>query len=139
MFGEGDLLHVCQDFSRQFQDRVKFTQGESDPRKIFSKNSILLMTSAYEGMPMVLLEALSFGIPVVAFDCSPGLRECIIDGKTGFLIPPNDYESFNTKLLSILEDPGLYDTLSRQSLLHAQLFGFRETMDKWKKILELER
>lgn len=62
------------------------------------------LTSDIEGQPMVLLEAAMHGVPQVAFDL-PGLRDQVIDGETGFLVPFGDTAAFADKVLQLLSRP----------------------------------
>ena len=61
-------------------------KGKEDLNKLLSDASIYLMCSYTESFGIVLLEAMSFGIPCLAFDSAEGAREVIEDGKNGFLI-----------------------------------------------------
>ena len=67
---------------------------------------VVVVPSAYEGLPYVILEAMRFGAPVVATRVS-GNPEAIEDGVTGFLVPPDDPEALAARCVQILRDPAL--------------------------------
>jgi glycosyltransferase involved in cell wall biosynthesis len=65
-------------------------------------------------MPLVLLEALAMGLPVVATDI-PGIRDLVADGRNGFLVPPGDPAAMRAALLRITADPDGYQRMSAES------------------------
>jgi glycosyltransferase involved in cell wall biosynthesis len=66
--------------------------------------SMFVLSSRWEGLPMVLIEAMSAGLPVVAFDCPTGPAEVVEDGVTGFLIPDGDGEAMAEAMLELARD-----------------------------------
>jgi glycosyltransferase involved in cell wall biosynthesis len=64
-----------------------------------------VLSSRFEGLPMVLLEAATAGVPAVAFDCPTGPAELIEDGRTGLLIPPQDVGALAAGMLRLIEQP----------------------------------
>lgn len=74
-------------------------------RGLLSGASALVVPSTYEGMPLVVLEAMEAGLPVVASRVS-GIPEVVEDGRTGWLVPPEDPEALAAALAEALESPG---------------------------------
>jgi len=81
---------------------VKFEGFVEDIAQYYRRSRLVALTSLYEGFPNVLIEALTFGVPVVAFDCPSGPREIIMDGVNGFLVPLRDEALFAEKLKEAL-------------------------------------
>jgi glycosyltransferase involved in cell wall biosynthesis len=65
-------------------------------------SSIYVMTSRYEGLPMVLIEAKSCGLPCISFSCHEGPGEIIQDGRDGFLVPYNNVEKLAERTLELI-------------------------------------
>lgn len=68
------------------QDTIHIISETNNIKKEYSDAAFYVMASRYEGLPMVLLEAMAAGLPAVSFDCPTGPREIIKDGETGILV-----------------------------------------------------
>jgi glycosyltransferase involved in cell wall biosynthesis len=87
-------------------DRVFFPGPTNDVFSILSQAAVVVHTSWTESFGMALVEAQSCGIPVIAHDLE-GMREVVVDGVTGYLIPPGDVDSLVTRIDGLLADPVL--------------------------------
>ena len=85
------------------KDNIIFTGFRSDIREILSRLDILILPSILEGFPMIILEAMAMAKPIVASDI-PGIREQIINGKNGILVPVKDPNALAAAIIEILAD-----------------------------------
>lgn len=90
-------------------DRVQFLGWRREVVEILHAADVVVLPSLIEGLPMAVLEAMACGRPVVATAVN-GTPEAVVDGETGFLIPPNDAAALAAAVLRLLRDP----TLARQ-------------------------
>lgn len=93
IYGEGDLEFELRQYisDLKLNDCVKLLGTRSGIEKHISNASMLVITSDYEGMPNVLMEAMALGIPTISSDCPiGGPAELIVHGKNGLLFQPND-------------------------------------------------
>jgi glycosyltransferase involved in cell wall biosynthesis len=97
----------------------------------YKESSILILTSVYEPFGLVLPEAMSCGIPVVAFDCPYGPSNIITNGKDGFLIDCYDVEAFANQLCLLMENKVLRKQMGRQAILSSQRFRKENIMPMW--------
>jgi glycosyltransferase involved in cell wall biosynthesis len=98
--------------------------------------SIFALSSRAEGYPMVILEAMSCGLPVVAFDCLTGPREMITHGTDGLLVPDGDVEGLADALSSLIsKGPAGRREMGQAAVLKAQQHSQRNIGARWESVL----
>ncbi|MDY0392055.1 MAG: glycosyltransferase [Candidatus Bipolaricaulis sp.] len=104
--GDGPLRPSMEQLANDLgiTDRVKFLGIRRDIPALMNAADAYVMSSAWEGMPNVLLEAAASGLPIVATDVG-GNSEVVIDGKTGFLVPPKDPEALAQAMVQLMGLP----------------------------------
>ena len=103
----------------------------------FINSSMLLMTSVYEPFGLVLPEAMSCGIPVVAFDCPYGPADIITDGSDGYIIHNRDIETYTNQVCKLIEDKQLRIKMGRAGAQSVQRFTPELIMPMWKNLFAL--
>ena len=106
---------------------------------IFDKyldSSIFLLTSKFEPFGLVIPEAMSCGLPVVAFDCPYGPADIITDGIDGFLVKNRNITQFAEKVCLLIENPELRRTMGQAGLQSSQRYAASLIMPKWKALFE---
>lgn len=84
---------------------------------------------------MVLLEAMSKGAAVVAFDCETGPAEILTHGEDGLLVPPEDVAGLSEALLELVEDGSARERLSRGSLRTSSTYSLASVGSAWEAVL----
>lgn len=115
---------------------VEFVSDTPNIVDEYKKAQIFLMTSRYEGLPLVLIEAKYHGLAAIAFDCLTGPRDVIQDGIDGFLVPDGDEASFIAKLDRLLADRELLERFKVASFSDRLRFSQEPIIDKWINLLE---
>lgn len=110
-----------------------FTQ---DIRKKYADASIYVLSSRYEGFALVLLEALSMSLPVVAFNCPKGPEELIEEGVNGYLVPPLDIPALAEKLLLLMNDEQARTLMGKNAFQISQKFKMKSILPQWIELLE---
>ena len=103
--------------------RVELPGCVPDMAPEFARASVFALSSRFEGLPMALLEAMTAGVPVVAFDCPTGPKEVIDDGHDGLLVPEGDEDGLAAALRALVADPerrrALGDAAARTAAAYA--------------------
>ena len=97
----------------------------------YQRAKIFAFTSGSEGFPNVIGEAMSAGIPVVAYDCVAGPAEMIEDGKNGYLVPLFDKQLFAEKLGFLIQNEGKRAAMGIQSRIKIGQFFRKEIAEKF--------
>ena len=102
--------------------------------KHYRESSIFIMTSRWEGMPLVLLEAMNFGLPIIAFEQS-GANEVLDFGKSGVLVKQGGIEDFNRELKALIDDHEKRRYYSKASLERVKIFQLEAIIKEWKQMI----
>ncbi len=107
-----------------------------DVESEYLRSSILVQPSRTEGFGLVLVEAMSCGLPVVSFDCENGPRSLITDGENGFLIPAYDVDLFSKRLIQLINDEQLRVRMGESGLLKSQQYHISKIAQQWVKLFD---
>ncbi|MBN1414289.1 MAG: glycosyltransferase [Bacteroidales bacterium] len=116
-------------------DRVIFMGKQEHIEEIYLVSSIFAFTSSSEGFPNAIGEAMSAGLPVVAYDCVAGPSEMIIDNHNGFLVPLFDDGQFRQKLKLLMENEALRNRLGKNAIEDIRKFSIEEIGEKYLKFI----
>ena len=111
---------------------VKMLGHTSDIKQAYLSGSILLLTSNTEGLPMVLIEAQEFGLPVVCFDCPYGPSDIIHNGKNGYLIPLSDDETFISAVDKLINSSALREQMGDNAKQQSSEYNKVAIIQRWK-------
>ena len=121
LIGEGILKEETEAFvaSRGLKDRIITLGWRKDATGLLPDLDMLLLPSLTEGTPMVILEAMAAGVPVIASDVG-GIGEIIEDSKTGLLIKPRDPGAIVESVKALLDNRGLAERISSSAMSEVQ-------------------
>lgn len=136
--GDGELQAQLQEqiFNNQLGSSVCLRPPTKKIEDIYKEASILVMSSRYEGLPMVLLEAESCGLPVVSFTCKCGPKDIVTDGMDGFLVPEADIDTLANRILLLMEDDKLRRDMGKAAKENSERFSETIIMKEWIKLFE---
>ncbi len=130
-----DDLRLLGD-QRGLGDRLQLLGHVDDLDTRMRSSAFFAMTSRHEGHSMVLIEAMSQGLPTLAYDCPRGPREIIRDGVTGFLVPDGDHDAYVAALLRLFRGHDLRRRLGAASLEHAQIYRMERIGRQWDELID---
>jgi len=111
--GRERLNSIIEEYG--IEDSVELTGTVSDVEKYYNISKIFAFTSSSEGFPNVIGEAMSAGLPVIAYDCIAGPSDLIDDNQNGFLIPLFNEKEFAEKLKKLIHNDELRKSMGRES------------------------
>ena len=114
---------------------IKYKGTSDDIWKIYPQYAMFVMTSYYEGMPMVLMEARHSGLPLLSFDIQTGPAELIRNGENGYLIRNGDIEEMTERIHGLIGNESERKRLSENAILDDLKYDEKKIKNKWLKVI----
>ncbi|MCK2215790.1 glycosyltransferase family 4 protein [Actinomadura sp. ATCC 31491] len=129
----GRLLDLAEE--RRLTGSVRFLGAVRDVGAQLDEAAVLAVSSRHEGFPMVILEAMAKGVPVVSFDCPSGPGEIITHGWDGLLVPPGDVDALATQLCVLIADEALRRRMGDRALRTSGRYDAAHVGAEWRRLL----
>ena len=113
---------------------ITFTGSVPETETTFLKGCMFVLPSLSEGLPQTMLEAMSYGLPVVATRVG-GIPDIIEHGKTGFLVEPRDPEGLRTYIKKLIGDESLRKTMSDNCLQEIQKYSWANILHRFDQVM----
>ncbi|MEG2556598.1 MAG: glycosyltransferase family 4 protein [Odoribacter sp.] len=138
IFGDGDKRKELEHLVSQFglENSVFLKEPTSDIKNEYLQSSVYAMCSRYEGLPMVLLEAMSYGLPIVSFTCPCGPRD-VVKESFGSLVPVGDIDSFAGELMAWMASYEKRCMAGKNARHAAEHYLESEVMMRWERLFRL--
>lgn len=138
IYGDGEEFERLQKLISitSVSDRLALKGNVLNIYELYSRYSFLVMTSRYEGFPMVLLEAAAKSLPLVSFDIETGPNEIIMDDVNGYLINANDPDAMVDKIDALICNSEKRKEMSKNVYDTALKFSVERICEQWYKLLE---
>lgn len=135
ILGEGEERDALQELLEELgvADAAEIRGFANNPYKYMKAADVFVLSSLYEGLPNVLIEAVACGAPAVATNCLSGPREILLDGKGGHLVPVGDVDALAEAIAEVLDEP--VSARRQGDVARAQLWRF-ESAHSAKEYLE---
>lgn len=114
---------------------VNFHQPVPNIIEKYQEATLCLMTSRFEGFPMVLLEAMNCGLPCIAFDCPCGPGAIIYNNKNGLLIENDNILKFSESVIQLIDDEERIKSMAKNAVLSVQKYNLDNIMKQWNALL----
>lgn len=125
-------------YDLDLKDRVILTgyKDKKEIEKYMLKSNLFLMASLTEGLPMVLLEAMSYGVPCIAYETASGVSDIIKNNKNGYIIKNRDEELYISMINKIINNEKLRKEMGESAKNTARQFSKEEVTKIWLNILK---
>ena len=136
IFGEGELHQDLEDMVRLSGMNIVIHHPTNHIFDCYSESSIFVSTSLFEPFGLVIPEAMSCGLPVVAYDCPYGPAEIITHGVDGFLVKNRSKNEFAEKVCLLMEDIELRKRMGKAGIISSQRYSADIIMPLWQSLFE---
>lgn len=117
-------------------DQIIFTGFRNDINKVMQESSVFILPSRFEGLPMVLLEAMSQGMACIAYDCKTGPADIIVHEENGLLIKDQDMRDMQDGLTQLLNDEKLRINLSIKAINSLNKYSIENVSGLWEDLFK---
>lgn len=133
IFGQGEWQEMLQQMidKAELQNTVCLNRPTKQIGEEYVKSDMLVMSSNYEGFPMVMIEAMACGLPVVSFDYKCGPKDIIQSGINGLLVPNGDIQALADAMMKVMEDEAYRKMLSLNARKVVDTYSEQAVMSQW--------
>lgn len=137
IIGEGPDKKNIQDLIIKNKIKnINLLPPQNNIQDFYKNSSFFVLSSRFEGLPMVLIEAQSFSLPLISFDCPTGPSEIIKNNENGFLIKPFDIYELSEKIIFLANSPQKRLEFSKNSFKNSKKFTKNEIFPKWENLID---
>jgi len=133
IYGDGELKPDIQSIigNLGLDSNVYLKRADTNIKDVYRNASLLVLSSHYEGLPMVLLEAQAAGLPIVSFACKCGPRDIINDGCSGYLVDNGDINALADRIIDVLNNDTLRRQMGSNAYINSSNYDEALIMRKW--------
>lgn len=136
IYGQGDREPYDKIAKELHLKNCHLNGSVSNINEKYLDSSVFVISSRFEGLSMSLLEAMSFGLPVVSFACPCGFRDVITSGVNGVLVPKNNVEMLADQIIEVIQNPKFRNELGKKARERSQDFRLDVLAEKWRELFE---
>lgn len=136
IIGKGEMESDLRDYiyKNKLSSSVEILSPTKDIEKVYKDASVFAFTSRYEGFGMVLLEAMSFGIPCISFNCPSGPRDIINNDVNGYLIECNNVDEYKEKLIKLINEDSTRTKMGNNAFNTVKEWNNNKILQEWDEL-----
>lgn len=138
IFGQGEWQEMLQQMINKagLQSAARINRPTKQIGEEYVKSDLLVMSSNYEGFPMVMIEAMACGLPVVSFDFKCGPKDIIRQGENGLLVHNGDVDGLADAMMEVMADDDYRKMLSENAKAVVDTYSEQAVMARWLRLFE---
>ena len=137
LIGQGNNYNKINNFIKDYKliNNIKLAGFKSKAYEYINSADLFILSSKYEGLPNVLLEAQFLGVPIISSNCPTGPKEILINGKAGTLYKTGDYRDLSYKIKLFIKNKFIFDKQVKFAKKNLTRFENKIILQKYNKIL----
>lgn len=138
IFGQGEWKEMLQDRVNRYglQQSLHINAPTKNIGEEYANSSLLVMSSNYEGFPMVMIEGMACGLPVVSFDFKCGPKDIIQHEQNGLLVKNGDIPGLAEAMMKVMGDEALRKRMSEEAKKVTETYSEEKVMKQWVELFE---
>ena len=138
LIGDGKKKNYLIEYGKKIgiNNNLYIYNFQKNPFPYLLNSDLKILTSNFEGLPNVLIEAMALNIPIISTNSPTGPREILLNGKAGFLIKKNDHVSLSKKIKLFLENPQVFKKKKLYYKDSLKRFSYEKSLKSYVKIVE---
>lgn len=138
LIGKGYNFSLLSNFIEKsgLQKNVKLAGYKKNAFKYINSSDLLILTSRYEGLPNVLIEAQAAGVPIISSDCPSGPREILMNGKLGELFKVGDHKGLSKKIFKFYKNKRILRKKTILAKKYLYRYDYKANLERYTKILK---
>ena len=138
IFGQGEWETMLREriAAHGIEDSARINSPTKQIFDEYATSAFLVMSSHYEGFPMVMIEAMASGLPVVSFGFKCGPRDIIREGGNGLVVPEGDVPALASAMACLMSDDALRARMSQEARQVVETYSEDNVMQQWKQCFD---
>lgn len=138
IYGGGDYdLYQKRADSLGLHEVIKCYGPVENIQEKYQNSSIFILSSRFEGLPLALMEAMSSGLPSVAFECPCGPKDLILSGENGILCKKENIGELTKAICCLIENEPLRKSMGENAIETMKQFSMKNVMNQWNRLFQL--
>lgn len=133
--GDGEEKENLEELSKD-ANNIKFVGKTDNVEMYYKQASCYVLSSRYEGFPMVILEAQSFALPVIAYDCKTGPKEMVFDNENGYLVESSNVEKLAETMIKFVNEKSKAEEMSKKSIEYVSSLSIKNIGQEWENLIK---
>jgi glycosyltransferase involved in cell wall biosynthesis len=142
IYGNGNQKNILNQLikNKNLEKRIHICEPESNIQEKYREHSMLIFPTRFlDSFGMVIIEAMSLGLPVISFDAPCGPKDLITDGVNGFLVKTGDIYTLSEKIIRLIETESLRIRMGKAAREFSGNFHTEKVMERWVHLFEFLR
>lgn len=138
IIGDGEERMMLQSLVDTYGlgNSITLVPPTKDMPAVYRSASLVAMSSRYEGLPMILIEAQAYGLPIVSFDCKCGPSDVVENGVTGYLVTEGNIQELADKLLKLIRNEDLRKCMGKAAFKASKRYDEDIVMKQWCELFD---